>query len=156
MENVTVSITGDSALEVFTDTGGYYGFEVYNGGAYTVTPDLAGWVFEPSSYTYSPLAHRMFGQDFANGRWSGITGDHEVRDVMLEVEGSTVRFSLPQSTHISLSVYDLSGRKREVLMDGSYQSGSYHTNMPDLEPGVYFVRLNAVDVSITEKVVVNK
>jgi hypothetical protein len=156
MENVTVSVIGDTTLEVFTDTGGYYGIEVCNGGSYTVFPDLPGWSFEPSTYEYSPLAHRMLSQDFSNGRYVSVEESNEIAFFNLEASPRTVSFSLPGSTHVNLILYDASGRRISVLANGFYHVGGHRLRIPGLSPGVYFVKMKADIYEETKKVVISR
>ncbi|MBD3286209.1 T9SS type A sorting domain-containing protein [candidate division WOR-3 bacterium] len=155
MENVTVSVTGVTTLEVFTDTGGYYGIEVCNG-TYTVAHDLPVWSFEPSSYEYSPLAHRMLGQDFSDGRYGSVQETDEIISFGFKLSPRTVSFSLPEASNVNLVLYDATGRMVRVLARGLYTEGNHHVLLPELVPGVYFVKINAGDFAETNKVVITR
>jgi len=153
MEGITVVLSGDTTVEVYTDTGGYYGIEVYNGGTYTVSPDLPGWAFTPPSHTYSPLAHREFDQDFS-GEWTGMQEKPTPSSVRLECNSSEIRFSLPQTASVRLAVYDAAGREVILLAEGNYPAGNHRLKMPKLVAGIYFVRLEAGTSTLTRKVLV--
>ncbi len=150
MENIRVVLSGDTTIEVFTDTGGYYGIEVYNGGSYTVSPDLPGWGFLPSSYTYSPLAHREFNQNFS-GEWTGALESMPSILPTLEVTGTSIRYTLPHNQQGVLSIYDASGQLiEEIEIKGSGRA-EFDNNLP---VGVYFVRVVAGIKSLSKKAVV--
>jgi hypothetical protein len=155
MENIRVVLTGDTTVEVRTDTGGYYGIEVYNGGSYTVSPDLPGWAFLPSSYTYSPLAHREFDQDFS-GEWTGIGENVNPPYPSWELISScgssiTLKYSgYPDGFHAS--VFNASGRK----VDGIYATSSAGTATwgDNHSPGVYFIRTCSKGISLVRRVLI--
>jgi hypothetical protein len=72
-----------------------------------------------------------------------------------------IRFQLPEPGHVSLKVYDLSGRLVRTLRDGAEVAG-YHTVDWDLEAesgralagGVYFYRLESPGFTATKKMIV--
>jgi hypothetical protein len=59
----------------------------------------------------------------------------------------TVRFRLPRAGRVSLSVYDVRGRRVASLIDGERDAGDQAIALPgqDLAPGVYSVRLTTPD-----------
>jgi len=154
MEAIPVSLTGDTTVEVLTDTGGYYSIEVYNGGSYALSPNLPNWSFDPASYTYSPLAHREFDQDFANGRWTGISEQPTPLSPTLDVSYSSIRFALSSDSPVKVTIYDTAGREVAVLAVWNCAAGSYYLSLPNLESGVYFVRLQTNSLTISKKVIV--
>ena len=68
---------------------------------------------------------------------------------------TTITYQLPHSTHVSLVVYDLSGRRVDSLVDERLGGGIYTaTWQPDnLASGLYFVRFEAGDRMQMRKVV---
>lgn len=159
MEGITVSLTGDTTVDVLTDTGGYYFIEVYNGGNYTVSPNLHSWVFEPSSHTYTPLAHRMWDQDFENGRWTGVGEDTYIRpspywELISSVGPQIVLqyFNYPQGFNVS--IFDASGCRVEEIHSAT-QSGTLIWG-ENQHPGVYFVQVRSGESIENMKVVLVK
>ncbi len=71
---------------------------------------------------------------------------------------TTISFTIPTSSHSSLNVYDLSGKKVANLMSGNLTSGQYTEvwNAEGNPAGVYFVRLTSAGVSATRKIVLTK
>ncbi|MEQ9105302.1 MAG: T9SS type A sorting domain-containing protein [Rhodothermales bacterium] len=67
---------------------------------------------------------------------------------------TTLQFDLPQSSHVTLSVWDLSGREVARLLSGPMAAGSYthRWNAAHLNSGVYMIRLVA-DTDITTRTV---
>jgi hypothetical protein len=58
---------------------------------------------------------------------------------------TTIRFSLPQNSYVTLKVYDSLGRKIASLVDGELNPGEHSVvyNSEGLPSGVYFYRLQA-------------
>jgi hypothetical protein len=67
---------------------------------------------------------------------------------------ATIRFDVPASTHVRLSVYDTLGREIAVLRDAHLAAGSYDNtwNAGSFADGVYFFRLSAGNVVRTSSV----
>ena len=67
---------------------------------------------------------------------------------------TTVTYSLPVASRVSLNVYDLSGRIVTTLDEGQKQAGVHRTtlNASNLPTGLYFVQLKASDQIFTQKV----
>jgi len=64
-----------------------------------------------------------------------------------------IEFSIPQSSHVSLKVYDVFGKEVTALVDGAKETGTYTTtwNAQNCPSGVYFYRLTAGSYSMTRK-----
>jgi hypothetical protein len=67
---------------------------------------------------------------------------------------TTISYSLPVASPVSLALYDLSGREVRTLKEGNQQAGVHPTIMTaaDLPSGLYFVRLKASDRVFTQKI----
>ena len=71
--------------------------------------------------------------------------------------GFTVRFTLPAASPVSLSLYDVAGRKAiEVLKHSARTSGIHEVpfDTRGMPAGVYFCRLETSDASTSKKVVI--
>jgi hypothetical protein len=68
--------------------------------------------------------------------------------------GAVISFELPEDTDVTLSVYDLSGRKIATLADGLLPAGEHERVVSGLAPGVYVYRLDAGGFVATKKMVV--
>lgn len=105
------------------------------------------------------------------GTTSGVDMDNTIRlptDWILRISGgnpvrssSKVVMGLPESRHISLSLYDVMGREVAGLMSGRVPPGSHsiiwtgtNRNGARLGPGIYFLRLDCGDVARSAKVVI--
>lgn len=66
---------------------------------------------------------------------------------------TTIAFSIPEEVKVSLVVYDLLGRKVDVLVDDLVQPGNYQAQFDGsrLSSGVYFYRLTAGRYVATQK-----
>ena len=70
--------------------------------------------------------------------------------------GSTIlRYSLPKSMQVRLSVYDILGREIAILSEGTQEAGIYSRafDSTPFPPGIYFARLNLDHLSFTKKLV---
>ena len=56
LPGVAVSLSGTALASIATDSNGNYLFSVPVGGNYTVTPSLSGYIFNPSSQTFSNVS----------------------------------------------------------------------------------------------------
>ncbi|MCX7798413.1 MAG: T9SS type A sorting domain-containing protein [Melioribacter sp.] len=71
---------------------------------------------------------------------------------------TTIEFTLPVSSKIRLSLYDLLGREVKILASGDYNVGRHQVkvNASDLASGIYFYKLQANNFSAIKKLVVMK
>ncbi len=74
---------------------------------------------------------------------------------------TTVEFALPERTRVTVSVYDMMGRKVATLVDGVRSGGSHTVSWngqadggQDLASGVYLMRMQADDRSETQRVTI--
>nr|HMQ78370.1 T9SS type A sorting domain-containing protein [Ignavibacteria bacterium] len=69
------------------------------------------------------------------------------------------RFTLPQSSAVTIKIYDIAGREVDVLANDVFMSaGAYEVNYSAdrLSSGVYFYRITANDYAETKKMVLTK
>jgi hypothetical protein len=71
---------------------------------------------------------------------------------------TAIRYELRAASHVSLKVYDTSGRVVATLVDGWRQAGEHRATFDGsgLAAGVYLVRLEAGGATATQKVVLLK
>jgi hypothetical protein len=71
---------------------------------------------------------------------------------------TTIRFVLPKSQNVELAVYDLLGRRIDVLINDYLEAGVHSVafDASALSSGVYFYRLRAGDVVETKRMVLLK
>lgn len=69
-----------------------------------------------------------------------------------------IRFDLPNTAEVRLTVFDISGRQLSVLFNGKLQAGSYEYkwDAAGYASGVYFYRINAGQYSRTMKMMLIK
>jgi len=69
-----------------------------------------------------------------------------------------IRFSLPENTFATLTVYDISGKEIERAYSGKLNAGvyEYQLNGTNLSTGIYFYTLNAGSKIITKKMILTK
>ncbi|MBA7603572.1 hypothetical protein ES703_10686 [subsurface metagenome] len=73
---------------------------------------------------------------------------------------ASVRFSLPRKGHISLDVYNVTGRKVSTIVNGEFNSGTHSIvwNRKDnkgvkVPQGIYFIRLKAEGMEAQGKLI---
>ncbi|MER3525135.1 MAG: hypothetical protein C4326_14090, partial [Ignavibacteria bacterium] len=71
---------------------------------------------------------------------------------------TTIRFSLPHMTRLSLKVYNTLGQEVATLAEGEFAAGTYSVqwNAVGFASGVYFYRLQAASMAETKKLVLLK
>jgi len=71
---------------------------------------------------------------------------------------TTIKFDLPKLSNVKITVYDITGKEIEVLVNEKLQSGTYQTNWnaSNFSSGVYFYRLQTEDFSETKKLILLK
>jgi len=71
---------------------------------------------------------------------------------------TTIEYLLPNTSHVSLNLYNLSGRRIETLVKSRLQAGVHRTtlNARYLASGLYFVHLEASGQELTSKITVIK
>jgi hypothetical protein len=69
---------------------------------------------------------------------------------------TTIRFTLPRTVKVNLSLYDLSGRLVKVLINDTKESGIHALNLNagTLAKGLYYYKLQAGDFSDVKKMVI--
>ncbi len=71
---------------------------------------------------------------------------------------TTIRYSIPQNSKVTLKVYDILGREVATLVNEAKQPGNYEVafNGSGLASGIYFYRLQAGNFSATKKLILMK
>ncbi len=71
---------------------------------------------------------------------------------------TTIKYSVPKSSFVTLKVYDLLGNEISTLVNGEKSAGYYHVqfNASNLASGVYFYRLTAGDKAEVKKLLLAK
>ena len=71
---------------------------------------------------------------------------------------TTISFSLSQSQNVSLKVYDVNGRLIKTLASTIFEEGEHQIvwNAEEVNAGIYFLKMQAVEFLKTEKLIVTK
>jgi hypothetical protein len=67
---------------------------------------------------------------------------------------ATIAFDLPEDVEVTLTVYDISGRKVTTLVNETLAAGEHAAEVSGLAPGVYLYKLDAGSFNATRKMVV--
>jgi hypothetical protein len=76
----------------------------------------------------------------------------------LEIRGSSIYFSLKETSLLRLDLYDAAGRLAKHLTSGTYEAGEHSIpiNLDGFAAGVYFVRLESRNSAASAKIVKTK
>jgi hypothetical protein len=68
---------------------------------------------------------------------------------------TTIAYNLPERAFVNLEIYDILGRRIDVIINGEQEKGSHQVNWnaADLNSGVYFYKLNVGGVIQSGKMV---
>jgi len=71
---------------------------------------------------------------------------------------TTISFSLPQSTNVKISVYNLIGEKVDEIVNSFLDAGIHRIifNASNLHSGMYIYKLEAGNISLTKKMILIK
>ncbi len=116
LSGVTMSLMGGQSTSTTTDANGNYSFSgVQATGNYTVTPSKSGFIFSPSSRTFTNLIADNLSADFVGTPLYKISGhiktitDTPLSDVIVQLSGTTV----------STAVTDANGDFSFEILQGS-------------------------------------
>jgi hypothetical protein len=75
-------------------------------------------------------------------------------------EAAVIRYQVPHSSAVSISIYDVAGRLVKNIVSGQHKQGSYSviwagadSNGRSVSSGVYFVRMESKEFSATRKAI---
>ena len=71
---------------------------------------------------------------------------------------TNIKFEIPQSDLINLSVYDLNGKLIEEIVNENISAGTYEVKFSgkNLSSGIYFYRLKSSNSVLTNKMILLK
>ena len=143
-------VKGGGALTCAADLGVFYAFRGNN------TREF--WVFNPGM---------VFGSRRATvGESKAIQGSSTVRNLQFALNVSpnpftgaaVIRYTLPKSDNVSLTLYDVTGKLISTLASGYHPAGSYNysllTTHYSLASGVYLLKFETEGYNTTEKLVI--
>jgi hypothetical protein len=67
---------------------------------------------------------------------------------------ATIAFDLPEDAEVTLTVYDVSGRKVTTVVNETLPAGEHEAEVPGLAPGVYVYKLEAGEFNAARKMVI--
>ena len=160
VDNVPVRLTGYYDLSDTTDADGTFEFmDLPCAHQYSICPDMAGAVFNPSEYEYWSLGWDQADQDFEMTLGGDFPGSDQSLDLIVENPvhlGSVIRYYLPSDTRMKLSVYDVTGREIRILGAGMKAAGMHSEFWPYSCSGAYLLRLDGNGTTRIRRVVSTK
>ena len=90
------------------------------------------------------------------------TGEHDPGTTSFSVfpnpfsSNATIEFTLPETSYVTFSVYDISGKLLQRIVSGKLASGEHHYawEAASLSPGVYFMRMELDTLMQVKKVII--
>jgi hypothetical protein len=69
-----------------------------------------------------------------------------------------IKFDLPKSTVVKLSIFDILGREVTKILDGNFEAGSYELSFDGskLSSGIYFYQLQTSEFNDVKKMILSK
>ena len=156
---VELSVSGD-----FNITGSNY--DIYHNNSTILIISLEGRDITDEIFSYSGNINI---EDMIISNWNG----EEVSVNMYNVPGNfqldpaypnpfnpatTISYSVPYASNVSLAVYDVMGHQLEILVNENMNSGVYTStwNAVDYSSGVYYVKMKAGNFNKTQKILLMK
>jgi len=95
-------------------------------------------------------------QEYGTGVEGGIVGAYNLLPIVPNpTTGSfAIRFSVPEASHTSVNIFDLSGRLVTSVVSQEMVSGTYRSQVSGLPAGVYICRMESGTFEASERVVV--
>jgi hypothetical protein len=71
---------------------------------------------------------------------------------------TTFRFSLPQTSKVLMELYDLYGKKIEIITDRQFEEGMHSVtwNNPGFPQGVYILRFNNLSNTVSKRIMISR
>jgi len=118
--------------------------------------------YQPDQHTFYEYGSKIFVGAFSTGEILVVTGAGEEAQLPEEVTlqqnypnpfnpSTSIQFSLPSQSTVTLEVLDVLGRTVATLMDGPLGAGSHQVRWDaEVASGVYFARLSAAPIDHPE------
>jgi hypothetical protein len=169
----TDQVSGDILGYGVTDVTGSYSISGLAPGTYNVTVDGVGYSTSSSqsvSTSYDSNGNPVVGSaSFSVSAVTAVQLQPQVGAIpkLFTLNqnypnpfnpSTTISFSIPQGTRVSLKVYNILGQEVATLVEDYKQAGDYSVqfNASKLASGVYFYRLQANDFAQTKKLLLLK
>jgi len=67
---------------------------------------------------------------------------------------TTIEYTIPADVHVSLEVFDITGRKMKTLVSENQMKGTYKVELSGLKTGIYFYQMVAGENKATHKMII--
>jgi len=152
-----------------------------HGGIYLSSDNGMNWAQKnqgfdtlPTIYSLKIFNNYIYAGTYGNSLWcrplSEMIG---IQNISMEVPAAfslsqnypnpfnpstTIKFSIPKSSAIKLTIFDITGRELEVLVNETLAAGTYQTewNASSYSSGIYFYKLQSGNYSETKRMILVK
>ena len=164
VEDVLVIVDSSDGYVVNPDTTGYYIFESIPIGIYNITASLEGYqdttvvgieVFEDETTTVDIILNVEISIDDPIIPIEFILEQNYPNPFGFE---TSIKFALPQPTHVRLRIYNVIGQLVETLVEKHMSAGEHpiYWDAKDRSSGIYFYRLETDYCTLTKKMLLIK
>lgn len=135
LQTIELAFNNDGYLYVLSEEGGLsYNFKIFR----SITPVILVTVDEPSAQILTYSLEQNYPNPFN--------------------PTTTIRFSVPERSFVTLKVFNILGNEVAELVNGNISAGEYEIpfNASELSSGVYFYKITAGNYSHTNKMLLLK
>ena len=171
LPGVLVTVKNSANITVgqsITDATGTYTISGMMQGSYTITASLSQYSSQQQSTSYDPNSGTTQINNFTmpesttsvetsvkNGPSNYVLNNNYPNPFN---PSTVISFSIPEASHVKLSVYNILGQKVAQLMNKNLTAGNYKVdfNAAHLSSGVYLYRLETNNFTSTKKMILTK
>ncbi|HEY9188231.1 MAG TPA: DUF2012 domain-containing protein [Ignavibacteria bacterium] len=162
-EGIELKLNGDISLTSTTDKNGHFLFDTLCAGSYIIIPSNSNYKFSPERYILQNIDKSLNNLKFivSQNFLTSINSSHDNLTNKLNIypnpfnSMTRIKFSLEKESIITLSIYDILGRKTsELINNQTLLAGNYEyyleSNKTKLSSGIYFCLLEITNKNYTK------
>ncbi len=162
-EGIELKLIGDISLTSTTDKNGHFLFDTLCAGSYIIIPSNSNYKFSPERYILQNIDKSLNNIKFivSQNFLASINSSHDKLTNKLNIypnpfnSMTRIKFSLEKESIITLSIFDILGRKTsELINNRTLPAGNYEyyleSNKTKLSSGIYFCLLEITNKNYTK------
>jgi hypothetical protein len=141
--------------------------EEADGDGYSLVSERTNPIGNPNDVNYWTLSGKINGSPLQNDIVSDALKEENIAPTEYSLSqnypnpfnpNTTIKYSLSKQSHVTLSIYDILGRRVKLLVNEIQQAGNYRINFnaQRLASGIYYYRIQSNDFVQTKKMVILK